>query len=71
MELTMLGTGNANVTEYFNTCFLLEEAGQYFLVDTGGGNGILKALKNAGVSVMDIHDICWDCSGLSGRQAMR
>ena len=57
MELTMLGTGNANVTEYFNTCFLLEEAGQYFLVDTGGGNGILKALKNAGVSVMDIHDI--------------
>lgn len=57
MELTMLGTGNANVTEYFNTCFLLEEAGQYFLVDTGGGNGILKALKNAGISVMDIHDI--------------
>ena len=23
MRLTMLGTGNANVTDYYNTCFLL------------------------------------------------
>ena len=38
MKLTMLGTGNALVTECYNTCFLMEEQGQLFLVDGGGGN---------------------------------
>ena len=42
MKLTMLGTGNAKVTECYNTCFLLSDAGRYFLVDGGGGNGILR-----------------------------
>lgn len=28
MKLTMLGTGNALVTEYYNTCFMLEDNGQ-------------------------------------------
>lgn len=27
MNLTMLGTGNALVTECYNTCFVLEENG--------------------------------------------
>ena len=36
MKLTMLGTGNAAVTACYNTCFVLEEMGQYFLVDGGG-----------------------------------
>ncbi len=27
MKLTMLGTGNALVTECYNTCFLLENQG--------------------------------------------
>lgn len=38
MNLTMLGTGNALVTECYNTCFVLEENGKYFMVDGGGGN---------------------------------
>ena len=33
MKLTMLGTGNALVTDCYNTCFLLEDRGQTFLVD--------------------------------------
>ena len=33
MKLTMLGTGNALVTECYNTCFLLEDRGQLFLTD--------------------------------------
>ena len=57
MKLTMLGTGNAKVTECYNTCFLLNDENGYFLVDGGGGNGILKQLKSAGVSWEDIHDI--------------
>ena len=33
MKLTMLGTGNALVTECYNTCFVIEDKGQYFMVD--------------------------------------
>ena len=44
MKLTMLGTGNATVTECFNTCFALtNEEDSCFLVDTGGGNQIGRA----------------------------
>lgn len=49
MKITMLGTGNALVTECYNTCFVIEDDGQYFLVDGGGGNGLLHQLKNAGL----------------------
>lgn len=33
MKLTILGTGNAAVTECYNTCFVLSEKDDYFLVD--------------------------------------
>lgn len=48
MKLTMLGTGNVLVTDCYNTCFLLEDNGQNFLVDGGGGNSILHQIKSAG-----------------------
>ena len=59
MNITMLGTGNAAVTECYNTCFLLSEEGasDYFLVDGGGGNGLLRQLKCAGANWRDIRDI--------------
>ena len=62
MKLTMLGTGNALVTDCYNTCFLLEndkiidKDKKYFLVD-GGGNTIFKQLKNAGCDWMNIRHI--------------
>lgn len=56
-KLTMLGTGNALVTKCFNTCFLLETEGDYLMVDTGGGNGILRQLADAGVSPFNIHNL--------------
>ena len=49
MKLTLLGTGNAAVTDCYNTCFLLEEDGDYLLVDGGGGNQLLTRLKTCGV----------------------
>jgi len=49
MKLIMLGTGNALVTECYNTCFVIEDQGQYMLVDGGGGNGLLRQLKRAGL----------------------
>lgn len=46
-QLIMLGTGHAMVTKCFNTCFALKNNGEYFLVDAGGGNGILAQLEKA------------------------
>lgn len=44
-KLILLGTGNAMVTKCFNTCFALNIDDEYFLVDAGGGNGILAQLE--------------------------
>ena len=48
-ELIMLGTGNALVTRCYNTCFALREKEDYFLVDAGGGNGILTQMERADI----------------------
>lgn len=47
MKLTVLGTGHGTATECYNTCFTISEGKEHFLVDAGGGNGILKQLKSA------------------------
>ena len=57
MELTLLGTGNALVTECFNTCFVISDGDKHFMVDGGGGNGILTQLKRAGLNWMDMKHI--------------
>ena len=57
MQITLLGTGNALVTECYNTCFVLSEGDKNLLVDAGGGNGILHQLKHAGFKLQDIHEI--------------
>lgn len=57
IELTMLGTGNAAVTQCYNTCFTIRNGNQVLLVDAGGGNGILARLEQASVPLSDIHDI--------------
>ena len=57
MKLTMLGTGNALVTECYNTCFVLDDEGQCLLVDGGGGSAILAQLKHAGYDWMDMRHI--------------
>ncbi|MCQ2519847.1 MAG: MBL fold metallo-hydrolase [Lachnospiraceae bacterium] len=57
MKITMLGTGNALVTECYNTCFVIEDNKEYFMVDGGGGNTVLSNLKSAGIDWMDIRHI--------------
>ena len=56
MEITLLGTGNALVTECYNTCFVISHDGKHFLVD-GGGNTLLAQLKHAGFHWMDMREI--------------
>ena len=57
MKITMLGTGCAVVTDCFNTCFVVEDGENRLLVDGGGGITLLKQLKQAGISVHDIHEV--------------
>lgn len=60
-ELILLGTGSAMVTKCYNTCFALhfcdEFTDEYFLVDAGGGNGILAQLEKAKIDICKIHNM--------------
>ena len=56
-QITMLGTGNATVSQIYNTCFLLQTPSTLMLVDAGGGNGILSQLKKVNVLISDIHHL--------------
>lgn len=53
----MLGTGNATVSQIYNTCFLLDTPNTKLMVDAGGGNGVLGQLKKVGVDIADIHHL--------------
>ncbi|MBP3926758.1 MAG: MBL fold metallo-hydrolase [Clostridium sp.] len=55
--LYVFGTGNATVTRYYNTCFAIKTADEYFMVDAGGGNGILGILERMEVPLTKIHHI--------------
>lgn len=57
MDLTMLGTGHAVVTQCYNTCFVLHEGDKRFLVDGGGGMGLLRQLRAAGFDWADMTEI--------------
>lgn len=73
MRLTMLGTGNATVTKCYNTCFVISDrtmanrdlqgsgdgytVSRHFLVDGGGGNGLLRQLELAGIDWRDIREM--------------
>lgn len=56
-QITMLGTGNATVSQIYNTCFVLQTPSILMLVDAGGGNGILAQLKKVNVLISDIHHL--------------
>ena len=57
-RLYVFGTGNASVTRCYNTCFAIEDSEkQIFMVDTGGGNGILRILEDMDVDMSNIHHI--------------
>lgn len=53
-KLYMLGTGHAITTKCYNTCFALENKNGIFLVDGGGGNGILVQTEAVGINLSDV-----------------
>ena len=56
-KLYVLGTGNAMVTKCYNTCFTIFDGKEHFLVDTGGGNGILSVFEKLKIEFNQIHNI--------------
>lgn len=56
-QLIVLGTGNARAINCYNTCYAMKKNDEYFLVDAGGGNGILSALENAHIPIKNIHHL--------------
>lgn len=57
MELILLGTGHAMVTKCYNTCFAVHTGEKYFLVDAGGGNGILVQMEKAGIPFWKVQEM--------------
>lgn len=57
MKLIFLGTGTASAEKIYHTCFLVENDGNYVLVDGGGGNGVLPQLDKANVDITKINHI--------------
>ena len=57
MRLKLFGTGNASATKYYNTCFAILDKEEVFLVDAGGGNGILKILEEENIQMASIHHV--------------
>lgn len=56
-RIVMLGTGNGFVHDLYNTCFVIDNDGEYFLVDTGGSADIVRNLKKVNIELTDIHNI--------------
>lgn len=56
-ELYVFGTGNAQAVRCYNTCFALKDGDEFFMVDAGGGNGILRILEDMNVELTHIHNM--------------
>lgn len=56
-EIIFLGTGSAFPKHNYHSCYYITDTGFSILVDTGGGNGILQQLENAGVDIEAIDNL--------------
>ena len=56
-QLTALGTGYAIATKCYTTCFTVSDGQEHFMIDCGGGNGVLTNLEKAGISLGQVHHI--------------
>ena len=57
MKIIVLGTGHGTATKCYNTCFALKDKEKYFLVDSGGGNGILNQIEETKISLDKIESM--------------
>jgi len=55
LRLVAVGTGTALVTNYYNTCFVLDDGENLFLADGGGGDGIYKRFEDLNLDFNRLH----------------
>ena len=53
----MIGTGNAVAMDCYNTCFAIGNGAGYLLTDAGGGNGILRRLRDMDIPLEQIRHL--------------
>lgn len=56
-KIIMLGAGHGFVYNCYNTCFLLQNDDEYFLIDTGGSAHIVQNLEKLNIDLNKIHNI--------------
>lgn len=56
-QLTALGTGYAIATKCYTTCFTLSDGEEHFMIDTGGGSGVLTNLEKLEIQVEQVHHL--------------
>lgn len=56
-KIIMLGTGNGNTKNLYNTCFVIQNKEGIFLIDTGGSIEIVKRLKEVNISLTEVKNI--------------
>lgn len=57
-QIKFIGTGEPMTIKQFNTCFaLLDKNNECFLIDAGGGNGILKRLIDEKIDITQIKNV--------------
>lgn len=56
-QLIMLGTGSAFPQHSYNTCFIVRMPTFNWMVDTGGGNEIIKRIKQTGFTIPELRHL--------------
>lgn len=56
-KIIMLGVGNGGPLELYNTCFVIQNEMENFLVDTGGSIEIIKRLNESNIDYKEIKNI--------------
>ena len=56
-QLTAIGTGFAIASKCYTTCFTISDGNEHFMIDTGGGSGVLTNLEKLDISYNQVHHI--------------
>lgn len=56
-KIIFLGTGTGGTLDLYNTCFVMQNGNENFLIDTGGSIEIIKRLSKINIGIKDIKHI--------------
>lgn len=56
-KIIFLGTGHGTTLDLYNTCFVMQNENDNFLIDTGGSIEIIKRLNKINIGIKDIKHV--------------